>query len=510
MPLRLIRPRKAHSDEAEAVAAWARDSFVVPAGISAGQPLNLHPFQLDFLTAYLDTDEGSPRYRSLIFSLPRKTGKSTFMGFLLLARSLPDSPIYRPNFKAVCVAPTARFAKFVPQAAVDLMEAVGRGDEIALRHAPHPGLLEIGNGQCQLLSGDGKSGHGDDVDLAILDEAGLFPRRQDELFDATFNALAARDGSQILTGTRLDGPKFAELLEAPDPRTYVQLHAADKNADPGNPKQWERATPGGFKIKSKAFIRDAFEKAQASGNLEDFKTSHLNLPGNPARELLVSYDTLRNCYDEHAEPDPGEACFLGLDLGGSQSMTAACAVYESGLVRAIGAFPGQDVTLHERGKRDRVGNVYEQCEAEGSLFTTSGRITDLDEFLPLVVKMIGPHPVVNVSCDRYRREELLNALGRAKLDWHPVFRGQGPRDGDADVRSTRKLFLSGTLRMQRSRLIEAGIAEADVRVHATGAVQLVKSSLLSRIDVAQAIVLAASALYRERDAVTPEYEVQVI
>lgn len=509
MALRLIKPKRI-SGKAKAVAAWGRETFVVPAGISRGQPFELHPFQLEFLSAHLEQVDGSPRYRTSVLSLPRKTGKSTFMGFLLLARMLPDSPIFIPMFKAVCVAPTARFAKFVPQAAVDLMTAVGREDEIALRHAPSPGRLVVGNGQCQLLSGDSKSGHGDDVDLAILDEAGLFPRRQDELFDATFNALAARDGSQILTGTRLDGPKFTEILEAPDDATHVALYAADKNADPGDPAQWEKATPGGFKIKAKAFIRDAFEKAKASGNLEDFKTSHLNLRGNPARELLVTYDTLQNCYDPTAEPEPGEACFVGLDLGGSSSMSAACAVYESGLVKAIGAFPGEAMTLHERGKRDRVGTVYTDCEAEGSLFTTPGRITDLDAFLPMVAKMIGPHPVINVSCDRYRREDLLNALARAKLDWQPVFRGQGPRDGDADIRATRKLFLSGTLRMQRSRLIEAGIAEADVRVHATGAMQLVKSSLMSRIDVCQALVLAASALYRERDAVTPEFEIEVI
>ncbi len=517
MALRLAKPKAkltapaVHSgDVVQAVCDFLAETFIVPAGISAGDRFRLHEFQKEFLSAHLETSGGSPRYRSQLLSLPRKTGKSTFVGAMLLAYMLPESPIHRPMFRASITAPTAKFARFIPQAAIDLMTAVGREDEIALRHAPNPGRLVLGNCYAQLLSGDSKSGHGDDVDLAIMDEGGLFPRRQDELFDATRNSLAARDGIQIITGTRLDGPKFSELLETKAPNRYVQLHAADQNADPGDPAQWEKATPGGFKIKSKAFVRGEYDDAKASGNLEDFKTSHLNLPGNPSRELLVDYQTLSLCYQPDPQPIPDEPVYLGLDLGGSASMTAACAVYESGLVRCIGAFPDEPITLAERGKRDAVSDLYVRCALEGSLLTTAGHVTDLDEFLPFVLEMIGSHPVASVSCDRYRREELLNALGRAGLGWQPVFRGQGPKDGDADIRATRKLFLSRTLRLKRTRLLEAGIAEADCKISTTGAVQLERSHKTARIDVAQALVLGCSALFRAKDVAPIEYSVEVI
>ena len=231
-------------DPVDATCGFLADTFIIPGGISAGEPFHLHEYERRLLAAYLGTDGGSPRYRTLVFSLPRKTGKSTFMGALLLARMLPDSPIYRPMFRASIVAPNARFARFIPQAAIDLMEAVDRGEEISLRHAPSPGRLVVGNGYAQLLSGDGKSGHGDDVDLAIMDEGGLFPHRQDELFEATYNSLAARDGVQIVTGTRLDSDKYRELIETPAPGKYVQLHAADPNCDPGDPAQpWKGRSP---------------------------------------------------------------------------------------------------------------------------------------------------------------------------------------------------------------------------------------------------------------------------
>ncbi|WOI29569.1 terminase TerL endonuclease subunit [Sulfitobacter dubius] len=509
MPLRLAKPKK--KDAATRFAEWLADTFVIPGGISAGQPLQLHNFQLDFARAYLAEDDDGPINRTLVFSLPRKTGKSTFMATLLLGRGLPDSPIYRPNFKAVCVAPTAKFAGFVPQAAIDIMQAVDRGDEIALRHAPSPGKLVWGTAQCQLLSGDGKSGHGDDVDLAILDEAGLVPRRQDELFDATFNSLAARNGSQILTGTRLDSPRFGEIIDRPALGTYVQLHAADKDADPSDPKEWERATPGGFKIKSKSFIRDAFARAEASDSLEDFKTSHLNLPGNPSRELLLQYDVLRRAYRDDPQIIDGEPVHIGLDLGGSSSMTAATIAYEaSGVIKVIGAFPTGEINLLERGKRDAVHDLWVRCAAAGELKETSGAVSDLGEFFPDLIDLIGNHPVASLSCDRYRQAELQTAMARAKLNWPVIYRGQGPRDGDADIRATRRLFIAGMITLKRSVLLEAALAESDVKRAATGASQLDKSHATARIDVATSLVLACSALLRARDTIPAEYEVTVL
>ena len=362
-----------------------------------------------------------------------------------------------------------------------------------------------------MLSGDAKSGHGDDVDLSILDEAGLFPLRQAEIFDATYNSLAARDGSQILTGTRLDSPKFAEILDRPTPSNYVQLHAADQGCDPSDPKQWEQATPGGFKIKSKSFIKDAYERALASNAMEDFKTSHLNLPGNPVRELLIDYDTLARVYCEDPEICSEEPVHIGLDLGGSSSMTAATIAYEtSGTLKFLGAFPSGELSLSERGKRDNVSDLWVRCQTEGTLIETDGMVSDIPQFLHALLEVIGPHPIASISCDRYRQSELQNALAQAKLGWKPVFRGQGPRDGDNDIRATRRLFKAGAVQMRRTLILEAALAESDVKRATTGASQLDKSHWTARIDIATSLILACSALLRARETVAPEMEVTVL
>lgn len=124
--------------------------------------------------------------------------------------------------------------------------------------------------------------------------------------------------------------------------------------------------------------------------------------------------------------------------------------------------------------------------------------------------MIGDHPVLSVSCDRYRDAEFRTAMARAKIDWPITFRGTGPKDGDADIRATRRLFVSGKAKLRRSLLLEGSLGEADVKVSATGACQLDKSHPHARIDVAQALCLACSALVRAIDTPAAEYEVEVI
>ena len=91
-----------------------------------------------------------------------------------------------------------------------------------------------------------------------------------------------------------------------------------------------------------------------------------------------------------------------------------------------------------------------------------------------------------------------------------IYRGTGPKDGDADIRATRRLFLAGAIQMQRSLLLEGSLAEADVKVSTTGACQLQRAHQTARIDVVSSLVLACSALLRARDAVEPEYEVEIL
>lgn len=493
------------------VARWMRDTLVIPTGQNAGQPLDPHPFQTEFMRGYLLREEDGPAYRTCVLSTPRKLGKSTFLGALLLAHMLPDSPIYIPNFAGAVAAPSEKHALYISKAMHALMKAAGREGEIKTVANPRPGLVLIANGVLSLNTGTRPQGHGADLDLAVIDETGLIPKGRAELVTGFFDALSARNGQLILTGTRGDSPDYNELIDRPDKRTFVCLFGADKDDDPSDPQVWDKANPDGGRIKPRRFLKDAFSKAEQSGSLAEFQAWHLNVPLSPTRELLLDYDVLRKAYRDDPQPIPGESVHIGIDLGGSASMTAATIAYEqSGLVRVLGAFPGADLDLWERGKRDMVGDLWHRCAEAGELLQTSGSVSDLGEFLPELIQRIGAHPVRSVSCDRYRQHEFETALAKARIAWPIIYRGTGPKDGDADIRATRRLFLAGAIQMRRSLLLEGSLMEADVRVSTTGAVQLDKSHIHARIDVAQSLCLACSALLRARDEVKPEYTVEVL
>lgn len=514
MAVRLAKPTArpfAKAEPVERLAKWAAETFRIPAGISKGKPFRLHKFQKDFLRAYLSQDADGPTFRTLIYSTPRKLGKSTLLGLLLLAHMCPDSPLYIQGFVGAIAAPTEKHAGYIAQAMFALLETAGRERELTRRADPRPGKIEIADCVCFLSTGSIKQGHGLDLDLALIDECGLIEKNQGELITAFFDALATKDGQLILTGTRGDSPSYNDLIDNPDKRTHVTLYAADKTDDPGDPSVWAKANPALGEIKSGRFMADAFDKAQASGSTVEFEVWHLNKPLSPTRQLLLDYHTLAKAYRDAPEPIPGEPVHVGIDLGGAASMTAAVIAYEnSGVIRLLGAFPGADMDLITRGKRDQVGDLWHRAALAGDLIETSGSVSDLNEFLPAVVEMVGNHPVASVSCDRYREAEFRTALARQQIAWPVIYRGTGPRDGDQDIRATRRLFLAGAVQMKRSILLEGSLGEADVKVSTTGACQLDKSHNTARIDVCQALVLACSAVVRAKDTPPTEYTVEVI
>lgn len=506
-PVQAIPRKRTRPPEEVRFAHWLRTTFKIPAGVRKGEPFDLHPFQMELVREYLGRAGDDPLWRTLIYSTPRKLGKSTLLGAVLLGRMCPDSPIYIPGFAGAVAAPSEKHATYIAKAMRELLETAGREAELRHKSDPKPGILIMGGCRVWLSTGTRGQGHGADLDLAVIDETGLITGNQSDLITGFFDALATRNGQLILTGTRGDSPAYNDLLERPDKRTYVVLHAANRDDDPADPAVWAKANPGLGTIKPMGFMRDAHAKAEQSGSLAEFKAWQLNMPLSPTRELLLDYDVLRKSYRDKVHPIPGEPVHLGIDLGGSASMTAACIAYEqSGIIKVLGAFPSGAMDLHERGKRDLVGDLWSRCAADGDLIETSGNITDMEEFFPELLARIGNHPVASVSCDRYRREEFATAMAKARISWPVVYRGQGPRDGDKDIRATRRLFLAEAIQMERSLLLEGSLVEADVKVATTGACQLSKAHSTARMDVCSAMVLACSALLRERDRVRPVYE----
>ena len=186
---------------------------------------------------------------------------------------------------------------------------------------------------------------------------------------------------------------------------------------------------------------------------------------------------------------------LGVDLGGASAMTAAAAYWpETGRLEGAAWFPGLP-TLAERGLRDGVGGLYVDLHQRGELLTTRGRTVPVADVLRWALETWG-RPAVVVG-DRFKQNEMQQAIDDAGLSVGVVWRGQGWKDGAEDVRGFRRAVLDAAVSAPVSLLMRSALAEATTVADGSGNEKLAKQSeggrrVRARDDVAAAAILAVA------------------
>ena len=366
-----------------------------------------------------------------------------------------------------------------------------------IRKAPYPGQV-IGPDRCKvsILASDRGTGHGLGVDLAIIDELGLIPESKRDLINAVRSSVSARDGKVIAISIRGDSPFMGEIEERAKSDAAVIFHefSAPANCVLGSEDAWRSANPGLDSIKSLRYMEDASRAALATpADQSAFRAFDLNAPVDPAREVILLPQQWDECVTDSPPERDGE-CVVGLDIGGSSSMTACVAIWPAtGRLECWGGFPGTP-DLQTRSQADGVGRLYLRMQEAGELVTYPGRVTDVPAFLEDCVARLAGERILAVGADRYRRAEVIQAFERAGIVWPLVWRGTGASataDGSADVRSFQRLALSGKLKCSPSMMMQAAIADSKVDRDARGNPALNKARRLGRIDALSAGVIAA-------------------
>ena len=247
---------------------------------------------------------------------------------------------------------------------------------------------------------------------------------------------------------------------------------------------------------------EADEARRDSSLLPGFKALRLNLGVvDHEQQLLLEAGTWEQC-ELLPGGEPVGGWTLGIDLGSNAAMSSAAAYYwRTAYLRSFAMFAETpDVT--ERGRRDHVGNLYERMAQRGELCTTPGRVVKVDLLLAEVVERWGmPAAII---ADRYREAELREALTLAKWPVLPlILRGQGWKDGAADVRAFRRAALAGDIIPEVSLLMRSAMSEAVAVVDIAGNAKLAKGTeggrrQLARDDAAAAAILAVAQGVRRR------------
>ena len=501
------RPYSRAALDAAEIIEWIEARLVIPEGPRGFQPMRLAPFQKDFLTLAC-----GERVQEAGLSIARKNAKTSTIAAWALFHVCTSR-----RWSGICVSLSGELAKELRRQMQAMYDESGLAEhypDVDFLSTPSPGRVRNNHlgSELRVLAADKATGHAVGSDLVIFDEAGLLEPNQRDMWNNCFRSISARGGRLVAISVQGHSDVFADLLARAERDStgavVAQVHRPDPAAASDDREAWKMANPGiEAGIKRMVYMEHAYERSKASAADErNFRAFDMNVPENPsAGDPFVSASDWRGCI-VHPEdlPERDGDVYLGIDMGHSVSMSAACMVWESGRVECFGAFPS-DPNLHHRGRADRVGDAYERMRDNGELILLPGRAADPAQFLAHVAERLAGERVRSMAADRYREAEMLDALNAAGLDWPPVWRGFGFKDGSEDCRDAQRAILSGKLHVTKNLLLNTSLAETVLIYDPSKNMKLDKRRSKARIDAASAFVLAAATWHRGQRAPEGEF-----
>lgn len=196
-------------------------------------------------------------------------------------------------------------------------------------------------------------------------------------------------------------------------------------------------------------------------------------------------------------------CILGIDLGGSRSMSAAALFWpDTGRLEAVGTFPCKP-SLADRGAADGVSGRYTEMHERGELSVMGENTVPPGLWLSEIVRLADGADIACIVGDRFRYAEFSEAMQKANLDRVPfIWRGFGWKDGSEDIERFRRGLFDGEIKTTPSLLLRSAFSDAITLVDPANNHKLAKARSLGRIDAAAASVLAVAEGMRRKAAIT--------
>ena len=396
------------------------EKLTVPSGKGEGGPFKMRPFQRRFIEdVYGPIDrDGHRLVRRAILSMGRKNGKTMLTACLVLVHLVGPEAI--KNGEIFSAANSRKQASKVFQYAAQIV----RADPELLSYLKVVDSVKrivcFSNGSVyQAVAAEAGTNYGENPSLVIYDE--LSESKTDALYTAFDTAMGAREEPlMIVISTQSEDPQqilsilIDDGLSQHNKTTVCHLYAVpDDVQDVFNEKEWKQANPALKDFLGIKEMRDYAKKAKRMPSFESrFRNKYLNQRVN-AESPLIPRAEWEACQGD-ATIAPGSEIYLGLDLSGKTDLTALVAVSagEQDRVKAWFWKPGDSLVEHE--KRDRV--PYTVWRQQGFIETTPGRAIQHEFVAQRLGEIIGEYKVIGLSFDRWRIDDLLNAMNKIGLD----------------------------------------------------------------------------------------------
>ena len=474
------------------------ESLLIPEGPKAGEPVKLAPFQKQFIRGALD-----PEVNTAVLSIGRGNAKTALSAGLALGALLGKWD-EQPRREIIIAARTADQGKIAWQFAVGFMRSLPEEVQAAMKVRRSPRLEieyadEHGDHLLKVIASDGKSALGGSPNLVLMDERGHWPEgKGEDLEHALLSGLGKRGGKALIISTSApnDAHPFSIWLDEDQSGVYRQEHRAEPGLPADDLPSLRAANPGaehgiGSSIE---WLQSQARRAIKRGGstLTSFRLYNRNeRVSGEARDVLLTVDEWQACEVTELPPRNG-ACVIGIDLGGSASMSAVAFYWpETGRLEALGTFPASP-PLADRGAADGVSGRYVEMADRGELNTLGDRTVPVAAWLTKIMQLVEGENVVALTADRYKQAELSEAMERAGLRVPIVWRGQGWRDGSEDCERFRRAAYDGQVKSRPSLLLRSAFADAVCLRDPANNIKLAKARSTGRIDAVAATVLAVA------------------
>ncbi len=474
------------------------ESLSIPEGPKAGDPIKLAPFQKQFVKGAL-----ADGVNVACLSIGRGNAKTALSAGIALGAVMGkwDAQPRREILIAARVRDQARIAfDFV----VGFIRSLPEDDQkqFIIRRSPRLEIEFEGDGGghfIRAIAADGKTALGSAPTLVLMDERGHWMADQgDALEHALLSGLGKRGGRALIISTSApdDAHPFSVWLDEEQEGVYRQEHRPAPGLPADDLESLKQANPGaahgiGSNLE---WLQGQARRAIARGGstLTSFRLYNRNerVTGE-SRDVLLTVDEWLSCEVSEAPPRQGSVV-IGIDLGGSASMTAAAFYWpETGRLEALGTFPSNP-NLLDRGQNDGVSGRYVEMQERGELATLGDKTVPVAPWLVQVVGHVADQQIAAITADRYKQAEFGEALEKAGIRAPVIWRGQGFRDGGEDCERFRRAAYDGKVKSYPSLLLRSAFADAVCLRDPANNLKLAKARSTGRIDAAAATVLAVA------------------
>lgn len=429
-------------------------------GALAGKPFELMPWQTfvaGSLYGWFKRDN-TYRFETAYISVPKKSGKSVFVGALGLLRGFFDG---EPGAEVYSIATTREQANIVWNEAAELKRR--SLNPLVKRLKTFEGVRNIHDtvtrSKFQPLSADKDSGDGVNPYCLIADEVHRY--RDSDLLNMLQESMQTRRNRltiEITTaGWNRNSICYAhdEYSQKVLERTVENEHwftficrADEEDRDNWeDPEVWQKANPSwGIAIQEDRVRTVAQQAAELPANLNDFLRYRLNIWTEQSERAI---DMPRWVASGNGSPSMemlrGRRCFGGLDLASNKDLSAFLLVFPMlPEVAALAWFWCPEEGVLRRSKEDRA--PYDRWVAKNLLKTTDGDTTNYEVIEADILAILEHFDLITLAYDPHNSgnlpHKLADVLGADKV----VKFYQGFGNMAAPVKELERLYLEENLK----------------------------------------------------------------